>query len=127
MKKELEQKLVERYPTLFKEYGGDMRRTYMAWGCECGDGWFDILDEMCEKLSDPKFRDSVVLAQVKEKFGTLRVYTEVVPEEIFDEVYEITDKAKIKSESTCEVCGKPGILRGQGWLRTLCGECNEKN
>ena len=32
MDKELEQKLVEKYPNLYKEYGGDITETCMGWG-----------------------------------------------------------------------------------------------
>jgi hypothetical protein len=35
MDKELQMKLVEKYPTVMKEYGGDMRQTCMAWGICC--------------------------------------------------------------------------------------------
>lgn len=40
MQKELEQRLVERWPTWFK-VGGDIRNTAMPRGFEHDDGWFD--------------------------------------------------------------------------------------
>ena len=33
MNKDLELKLVEKYPVLFKEYGMTVRESCMAWGC----------------------------------------------------------------------------------------------
>ena len=42
MKKGLEQKLVKRFPAWF-DVNGDVRRTLMPFGFQCGDGWFNIL------------------------------------------------------------------------------------
>jgi hypothetical protein len=76
MKKELEQNLVIRYPLIFRDYLGDMRKTCMAWGFECGDGWYNLLIELCEKIECLTEGTSlqVVAVQVKEKFGGLRFY-----------------------------------------------------
>jgi len=76
MDERLQQKLVERYPEIFRDYGGDMRYTCMAWGIECGDGWFELLNSMCHdvvKLCGDK-DIQMVAHQVKEKFGGLRFY-----------------------------------------------------
>jgi hypothetical protein len=58
-------------------------------------------------------------SQVKEKYGTLRFYMTSGT----DEMYAITDKAERQSSVTCEFCGKPGKLRGRGWLYTRCAPC----
>ena len=42
MRKELEQRLVERWPTWFNT-GGDIKYTAMGRGFTNDDGWFDIL------------------------------------------------------------------------------------
>jgi hypothetical protein len=49
MQKELEQRLVERWPAWFNT-GGDIRDTAMARGFEHDDGWFDLLWRLCEDL-----------------------------------------------------------------------------
>jgi hypothetical protein len=49
MQKQLEQRLVERWPTWFNT-GGDIRDTAMPRGFEHDDGWFDILWRLCEDL-----------------------------------------------------------------------------
>ena len=76
MDERLEKKLVIRYPEIFRDYGGDMRYTCMAWGIECGDGWFSLLNKMCQDITElSKGKDIQVIAhQVKEKFGGLRFY-----------------------------------------------------
>ena len=76
MDKKLEKKLVDKYPKIFKDYGGDIRKTCMGWGMECGDGWFQLIDKLCEdivNIIDDKTIDVTAL-QVKEKFGGLRFY-----------------------------------------------------
>ena len=76
MEKELEEILVGKYPIIFKEYGGDIRKTCMGWGMSCGDGWFTLLDDLCGDIKDIIGRKDikVVAEQVKEKFGGLRFY-----------------------------------------------------
>lgn len=122
MKKELEAKLVEKYPDALSEYGGDMRYTCMAWGFECGDGWYKIMEELCEKIGNiPGFKFS----QVKEKFGMLTIYyNRPNTEEDRKIVRAAINEAEDKSLVTCENCGEPGkrISTG-GWLSTECKKC----
>lgn len=47
MKQELEQKLIKKYPKIFKQVNWDMTKTAMCWGFEHGDGWYNIIDKMC--------------------------------------------------------------------------------
>jgi len=76
MNKKLELKLVEKYPVIFTEYGGDIRKTCMGWGLTCGSGWFNLIDKLCEDITkligDKDIK--VIAVQVKEKFGGLRFY-----------------------------------------------------
>lgn len=89
MDQNLEDKLVKRFPLIFKDYRGDMRQTCMVWGFECGNGWFDLLYDLCldlEYLSRGK-NIEIIAVQVKEKFGGLRFYyTTRQPETIFSEL-----------------------------------------
>jgi len=119
LKEELELQLVKKYPNIFKQYRGDMKQTCMAFGIECGDGWYNIIDKLCEKLS--KY-PQVEAAQIKEKFGSLRFYIDApgIEKEHVKEIYKIIEEAEIMSLGTCEVCGSPGRLRRRSWLKTLC-------
>lgn len=112
--------LRENFPNLFKEYGGDPRQTCMAWGFSVGDGWFEIIKELAEKL-EPM---GVVAAQVKEKFGGLRFYINSVQTEDWKKIHDIINEAERKSYKTCEKCGQPGELKGGGWARTMCDDCD---
>ena len=52
MKDELDQKLVNKYPEIFRNRYGDMRETAMCWGFECGDGWYDLIDNACAVMDN---------------------------------------------------------------------------
>ena len=114
--------LRENFPNLYREYGGDMTKTCMAWGFCVGDGWFELLKELSEKL-EPL---GVVAAQVKEKFGGLRFYINSIDKEIAEQVYEYIHEAEAKSYKTCEQCGQPGEQKGGGWVRTTCDDCDNR-
>lgn len=124
MKAELEEALYRDFPEPFSDRELGIQKSCMAWGCSCGDGWEPILRRMMEKLKDKPFK----LDQVKEKFGTLRVYWHSLKgcsKEDWDLIGKITDEAERESETTCEFCGASGAkLREGGWLRTLCDKCH---
>ena len=116
MKKELEEKLVKDFPNLFAGVTKSPKEGLMCFGCECGDGWYELIRGVCEKIKDYK---DVEFFQIKEKFGELRMYTGAVT----DKVHDIIEEACEQSVTVCEACGKPGKIRGGGWVRTLCDEC----
>lgn len=123
MKAELQLKLIKKYPSLFKDINKPITESLIPFGCECGNGWYDILDELFDKLSQYK---SLYLVQVKEKFAGLRVYFDADNESDYDSAYKYIEEAYKKSVKTCEYCGKPGEIRNGGWLTTLCDECNNR-
>lgn len=102
MIQELQQNLVNKYPIIFKDYGGDPRETCMAWGICCGDGWYKILDEMCKEITDllEGTKWYFVAEQVKEKFGGLRFYYKFEPYKnnfLYNlETYILTISTKLK-------------------------------
>ena len=52
MRKELDEKLCEKYPKIFRDRNGDMHTTCMCWGFECGDGWYNIIDRLCSAIQN---------------------------------------------------------------------------
>ena len=46
MKLELDKLLCEKYPKMMVNRDKPMMETCMCWGFECGDGWFNILDQL---------------------------------------------------------------------------------
>jgi hypothetical protein len=131
MKQELDQLLCERYPKMFVERHLSEMETCMCWGFAHGEGWFNIIDQLCANIQhhiDWKNRETeivpqVVVEQVKEKFGTLRFYYRGGD----DYISGLVSMAESMSGVTCEECGAPGATGGQGWISTLCETHRNKN
>ena len=116
MSPELEDVLARKFPGIFRDIRGDIEKTCMAWGIECGDGWFLILWRLCRDIEG--FGD-VVATQVKEKYGGLRFYTHGGTH-----VDDRIAQAEAESMQTCENCGRPGrVLNDRGWFVCACDEC----
>jgi hypothetical protein len=130
MKKELDEQLCQKYPLIFANRHQPMNETAMCWGFDCGDGWFNILDQLCSSIQhhiDWKNKkepvvEQVVADQIKEKFGTLRFYYSGGD----DYIAGLVTMAESMSGVTCEDCGKPGRSRGFGWITTVCDEHAEE-
>ena len=135
MNKELELQLVEKYPKILRDYGGDIMKTAMHFGFQHENGWEEILDKcmekiqyLCDAFSKNGKEVQVFFTTVKEKFGTLRVYYDIEGEVdnplLFDDIVDdIIGQTERQSATTCEVTGKYGesCHRG-GWCKTLCYE-----
>jgi hypothetical protein len=122
MNKALEQKLIERWPTWFNTEG-DVRCTAMPRGFEHDDGWFEILWRLCVDLEPLVAGHEFEVVQVKEKLGGLRFYVRLDGLRLShadDAISRRIGAAIDESFRTCEICGQPGILREQRWIRTLC-------
>jgi hypothetical protein len=89
MRDDLDRQLCEKYPKIFAKRHASMMETAMCWGFEHGDGWYQIIDSLCNNIqhhidynnknfekgyTQYKQVPQVVATQVKEKFGTLRFY-----------------------------------------------------
>ena len=51
MSPELEQKIFNEYPNIFKDNTKSPQETCMCWGLEVGDGWYELIDVLCEALT----------------------------------------------------------------------------
>ena len=51
MSPELENKLYEKYPKIFADRNKSPQETCMCWGLEVGDGWYGLIDVLCEALT----------------------------------------------------------------------------
>jgi len=96
----------------------------IAFGFECGDGWFDILLDFSKKMQayfdtqSENFIKSVYAVQIKEKFGFLRIYLTAEN----DVVSSYIKEAMQRSRTTCEVCGdtETASIRGKYHLYCAC-------
>src|SRR3546814_20977538 len=68
------------------------------------------------------------VTQVKEKYGTLRVYVSGLPALHSDAVEAAILAAEIRSGEVCEVCGAEGLLRESsgGWWHAACDDRSEE-
>jgi hypothetical protein len=123
MQKELEQRLVERWPTWLNTEG-DIKDTAMARGFEHDDGWFDIVWRLCEDLEPLVAGHEFEVVQVKEKFGGLRFYVRLDGRRLSqdDAISRRIGAAMQESLHTCEICGQPGTLQENRCIKTLCDE-----
>lgn len=85
-----------------------------------GKGWWPLLDKLHVDIM--KIDPGYSVGQVKEKFGTLRLYLDGLSEASHKLVRECEDE----SGKICEVCGEPGKLYRSGWWHTLCDEHEEE-
>lgn len=131
---EFARQMEEKYPLMFSENYG---------GFAIGPGWWPIIASLCANIQHhidwsnktrnnllkdnphnhpiPDEVEQVVVAQIKEKFGGLRFYYDGGDSKI-DGMVRIAESWAAKH---CEECGKPGVQRNTGWIKTLCDEHEE--
>lgn len=117
-------------------------------------GWFPLVAHACQQVDalvrDDRFKHRFHFLQLKEKFGTLRMYwrargvgntlrvdlfseagvtsLESVPTGgtrdalVAREIRNVVRAAEAASGRTCIVCGAAGTVRQGGWVLTLCDE-----
>jgi hypothetical protein len=87
-------------------------RDYIGPYRECGEGWFDLIDEFLSSLTPEQIQHDV--NQIKEKFGALNIYCNQFGLNTLARDFEK------RSASICEMTGEPGSLHQKGhWLKTL--------
>jgi hypothetical protein len=124
MRKDLDEKLTNDFPNLYRDRNDKACRSGIRWGYTCGNGWYPLIYRTSAKLEKlilqlPENKMKFYKAtQVKQKFGGLRLY-------MYDRTQEMKDiisEAEEKSFHVCESCGKPGelIQIPHRWVTTSC-------
>ena len=145
MDKELQNKLFEKYPSIFVEKDLPVSKSCMGRGIETGNGWYDIIDDLCGTLLwiEKKSGIKMVAKQVKRKFAALRFYlpcdSEIDKGNCDKADFErwmliattFLDGYERSSSHTCEYCGcyiEEKIVDAlTGWHYAACKECYLKN
>ena len=145
MDQELQDQLFQKYPDLFSNRTKSPMESCMSWGCEIGNGWYELLNSVCWRIfqyeqniadrvrirtkngkeNDQSDLDYVPVKfdQIKEKFGGLRIYYSG-GDDYVDGIVGMADEYSYK---VCEVCGNAGKPNKGGWISTLCDSCRNKS
>lgn len=120
--------MVKRYPLIFSDYNKPMSETLIGFGCEVNRGWYNLLNSLFSELEgiaklqlEGGENNYIKLSQVKEKFGSLRIYTRNYNKQVQD----IINRYEKQSGKTCESCGSHGEIIGEGYVLCLCKKCEK--
>lgn len=104
MSPDLDEQLCKENPTLFPS--ATLINGKMFWGFECNDGWFNLLRHafalVTVRSEISPGCGSVIIEEVKEKNGTLRIYYRGGD----DFVHGAINLAEAISVHVCEICGR---------------------
>ena len=129
--------LIEKYPFL-RWWGDPLYASYaeegepsldFTWENEIPAGWRRAFcpvmwDELKAILEKADYVNEFRFLQIKEKYGSLRLYCGSVPEKIFDEIVKWERKYEQESMDVCIRCGKHHIdYMTTGWITFICKEC----
>jgi hypothetical protein len=131
MSPENTKKLLDIFPEAFADL--DKRSCMALFGFECGDGWYDLLKEALieiKAISDRNPGIDFKVAQIKEKFGTLRFYWDGKDYEREtsepDSIDLAIERAEARSAKECEKCGAQATTKRRGyWVYTQCDACDK--
>lgn len=116
--------LIEKYPFLVVEdpYGSDNLTS--CWLDDLEPGWRAAFGErLCEdlvkSLKEDNCEDEFKFEQIKEKYGSLRLYAIGYGEH----TKQVLAKYEELSKYICGHCGKVARYVTSGWIYPLCEEC----
>ena len=116
---------INDYEALQEEERYNDKLPFTLFGIECGKGWFSLIEPIINYIDgynkDKENPDEQIeILQIKEKYGTLRIYTSFGN----DELFRMIDEAERESEHVCEFCGsRENIGETQGYYMTCCRSC----
>lgn len=128
------EQLIKTFPFLRCRYVFTGEFVYLdganesTWFDDVPDGWRDIFIDMCREINieynrlTNEQKEMFQIVEVKEKYGTLRVYCHSYTREIDN----IIDKYTRLSEKVCINCGKPAKWYTTGWITPVCDGCKNE-
>jgi Icc-related predicted phosphoesterase len=117
-------RIMQRTPRLFGDAPWDLTQTLVGFGFDCGPGWFPLIERTLGSLSRiarDDGLDQMRIVQVKEKYGTLRIYLSGSN----DRANAVVDAAEALSARICDLCGGAVLAppARTGWIVTRCATC----
>lgn len=123
-------KLIEEYPFLkITNYYRDVVENFdsqyeYTWLDDLEPGWRKAFgDILCEELKESLLADECFdefeFQQIKEKYGSLRLYASNYGEN----TKNILSKYEELSKYICGHCGKPATKITRGWIYPICDDC----
>lgn len=139
---EFDKLMCEKFPELFRDRRKPMNQTCMCWGFNIGEGWHQLLHDLCEKLDFIRQQTGLITVfdQIKEKFGGGRFYYHIdgsacklekkLVELWASLISSLISKAERESDQTCAVCGENYYhdkIVLHGWVYDACKDCMINN
>lgn len=137
MRAELDRQLIQDFPFMMP-YRTYESNPYNWYGTECGDGWYELIHDLCQAITERYEQDrksvDLVVTQVKQKCAELRFYyeyendsTDEATSQLRNDIADIVSACEDKSWDICEYCGAASELREwNDWYLTLCDSCWKK-
>ncbi|HET7268065.1 MAG TPA: hypothetical protein VFJ15_08155 [Oleiagrimonas sp.] len=127
MNPELAKSIHERHSRIFRDPDDSPADPPRYCSLYCGDGWYTLIDVLCEelqRLTDRQGAPQAVLTDVKEKYGSLSFHVRNTS----NEQDAMIDLVETLSMRICEVCGAPGVMdeRPGVWVTVRC-DAHRKN
>lgn len=131
-------------PTSFDEYTQkcaqleDKYKDFLSltYGFEIDSGWLPVIEDFLEKAYN--YKDSVNIVQIKEKYGSLRIYTQhkLVDEEDWDSgvrdeegykmVENLIQEASFRARLTCCSCSSEHNVNKKYAHSPYCETCYDR-
>lgn len=120
--------LIDKYPYLQARHivsdkiPDDNAYDHIRGEWELPDGWMQLFLQVCEDIYEPLKMagclDTFRFSQIKEKYGSMRMYSFGAPEAVLS----ILDKYEFLSMQVCCMCGKPATATTCDWICPYCDE-----
>lgn len=129
-------RLVKRYPFLKMDL---MPKNELTWLDYIPDGWKKISLVYFETIRTILIQNNALnllkFSDVKEKYGSLRIYTYYEYSErdgielnkIYDKIDKLISNLEHDTWRLCIYCGKPAAYSTKGWILPVCKFCKEND
>jgi hypothetical protein len=148
-KKKIKSKnIIKQNPNIFGVEPFDSKKTLIGFVFDCEVGWNKLLINLISKISKEikimtfnakqdndiemlDIIDKFKIVQIKEKFGSLRIYYINANHEIFNHIKKLIYQTELNSMNTCELCGSSKTVKlrnilihnNYNYSKTLCNNC----